>query len=222
MKPCMCLYCVDASRVWFHSALVRLRQFLHLLPCIWACYSPVDNNEKTPFFYYTRLRLEHGRPGGAANRDEDKSHTIPVGNDIYVSLPYTLTVKKKKKSSKKKKEKKEKRNRNRQSKNNQTKQNKEKNNLDVTPLGQSEQLRLYPGWKWGCVCFHEFHLIVGSITISLFLGIWFVPPQPIEKRAGRADLRKSIFFYQSDRCLPIRSSRLHAGTIFLPGKVSQN
>ena len=61
------------------------------------------------------------------------------------------------------------------------------------------ELRLYTGWKWGCVCFHEFHLILGSITISLFLGIWFVPPQPIEKKAGRPDLRKSIFFYRSDR-----------------------
>ena len=84
--------------------------------------------------------MEHGRHGGAANRGEDKSHTIPVGTDIYVCLPYTLTVKKKKKKrSKKKKERKKKEKRNRQSKNNQTKQSKEKNNLDVTPLGQSER-----------------------------------------------------------------------------------
>ena len=62
------------------------------------------------------------------------------------------------------------------------------------------ELRLCAGWKCGCVCFHEFHHILGSITISLYLGIWFVPPQPIEKTAGRADLRKSIFFF-----LPVRS-----------------
>ena len=82
------------------------------------------------------------------------------------------------------------------------------------------ELRLCTGWKCGCVCFHEFHHILGSITISLYLGIRFVPPQPIEKTAGRADLRKSIFF------LPVRSFGYQieqaAGTIFLPGKVSQN
>ena len=133
MKPCTCLCCVVASRVWFHSALVRLRQLLHLLPCIWACYSPGNNNEKTPLFYYLRLRFEHGRHGGAANRGEDKSHTILAGTDIYVCLHYTLTVTKLKKGAKK--EKKEKRNR--QSKT--IKQNKAKRkNLDVTPLGQSE------------------------------------------------------------------------------------
>ena len=70
------------------------------------------------------------------------------------------------------------------------------------------EMRLYTGWKWGYVCFHEFHLILGSITTSLFLGIWFGPPQPIEKRAGRADLRKSIF-EQSDRCLPIKSKSIN-------------
>ena len=60
-------------------------------------------------------------------------------------------------------------------------------------------MSLWTGWKWGCVCFYEFHLILCSIPFSRFLGIWFVPPQPIEKTAGRADLRKSIFF------LPVRS-----------------
>ena len=72
------------------------------------CYSPGDNNEKTPLFCYLRLRFEHGRHGGAANRGEDKSHTIPVGTDIYVCLPYTLTVKKKKKKKEQKKRRKKK------------------------------------------------------------------------------------------------------------------
>ena len=107
MKPCTCLCCVVASRVWFHSALVRLRQLLHLLPCIWACYSPGNNNEKTPLFYYLRLRFEHGRHGGAANRGEDKNHTILAGTDIYVCLHYTLTVTQKKKEQKKRRKKKE-------------------------------------------------------------------------------------------------------------------
>ena len=73
------------------------------------------------------------------------------------------------------------------------------------------------GWKWGCVCFHEFHLILGSITMSLFLGIWFVPPQPIEKRAARADLRKTIFFTSQIVRLPIKSSRLPE-QFFFPGR----
>ena len=37
-----------------------------------------------------------------ANRGEDKSLTIPVGTNVHVCLPYTLTVKKKKKKKKKK------------------------------------------------------------------------------------------------------------------------
>ena len=82
-------------------------------------------------------------------------------------------------------------------------------------------MRFCFGWKWGCVCFHEFHHIIVSITISLFLGIWFVPAQPIEKTAGRADLRKSVFFYQSDRSATYQIEQA-AGTIFLTGKVSQN
>ena len=100
--------------------------------CIWACYSPGDNNEKTSLFYYLRLRFEHGRHGGTANRGEEKSHTIPVGTDIYVCLPYTLTVKKKKeqKQRRKKKETDDQK---------KIKQNKAKRkNLYVTPLGQSE------------------------------------------------------------------------------------
>ena len=62
---------------------------------------------KHPFLYYLRLRFEHGRHGGAANRGEDKSHTILVGTDIYECLPYTLTVKKKKREQKKRRKKKE-------------------------------------------------------------------------------------------------------------------
>ena len=78
---------------------------------------------KHPFFYYLRLRFEHGRHGGAANRDEDKSHTILVGTDIYVYLHYTLKVTHthKKKEQKKRRKKKETDNQN-----NQTKQSKEK------------------------------------------------------------------------------------------------
>ena len=93
--------------------------------CIWACYSPGDNNEKTPLFYYLRLRFEHGRHGGTANRGEEKSHTIPVGTDIYVCLPYTLTVKKKKRS----KNREERKKKQTIKKKNQTKQSKEKKSL---------------------------------------------------------------------------------------------
>lgn len=80
-----------------------------------------NNNEKTPLFYYLRLRFEHGRHGGAANRGEDKSHTILAGTDIYVCLHYTFTVTKKKRSKKREERKKK-----QTIKNNQTKQSKEK------------------------------------------------------------------------------------------------
>ena len=72
----------------------------------WACYSPAGTNGKIPFFYYPRLRFEHGRHGGKHGFDPSTfEHMYPVRSDVYSHLPFTLTVKKKKNKNKNNKKK---------------------------------------------------------------------------------------------------------------------
>ena len=129
MKPCACLCCVVASRVWFHRARgprsSGVTFFCFVSPRAWKQKKPTPLDRGPPLHvnrplgsFYTcchayghvilpgtimtkhHFFITHAYDSSTvttvANRGDYKNYTIPVGTDVYVCLPYTITVKKQK------------------------------------------------------------------------------------------------------------------------------